>query len=109
MHLIISFVIVSVINFCLSINIYGEEIEEGILRTPDERFENLVVRENLVFVSRQEKRRKKRWFEKQLKGTKEQYRLKYMRTFFMVDKYLDQIERFNLPQSLKDEIKIVHL
>ena len=30
-----------------------------------------------------------------------------MRTFFMVDKYPDQIERFNLPQSLKDEIKIV--
>lgn len=88
------------------------KLYEDLWSTPkkiDERFENLVVRENLVFVSRQEKRRKKRWFEKQLKGTKEQYRLKYMRTFFMVDKYLDQIERFNLPQSLKDEIKIVHL
>lgn len=86
------------------------KLYEDLWSTPkkiDERFENLVVRENLVFVSRQERRKNKRWFEKQLKGTKEQFRLKYMRTFFMVDKYPDQIERFDLPQSIKDEIKIV--
>ena len=41
MHLKIGFIILGILNFCLSINIYGEEIKEGVLRTPDERFENL--------------------------------------------------------------------
>ena len=41
MKLIIGFIFLWILNFCISINIYGEEIREGVLRTPDERFENL--------------------------------------------------------------------
>ena len=41
MKLIIGFIILWILNFCLSIDLYGEEIKEGVLRTPDERFENL--------------------------------------------------------------------
>tara|TARA_B100001559_G_scaffold3274_1_gene2746 strand:+ start:20173 stop:21273 length:1101 start_codon:yes stop_codon:yes gene_type:complete len=40
-RLVISFLLVLIITFCLSTNIYGVEIKEGVLRTPDERFENL--------------------------------------------------------------------
>jgi len=29
------------VNFCISLNLYGDEIKEGVLRTPDERFKNL--------------------------------------------------------------------
>jgi len=41
LKLIIGFIILWILNFCLSIDLYGEEIKEGVLRTPDERFENL--------------------------------------------------------------------
>ena len=41
MQLILGFFIILVVNFCISFNLYGEEIKEGVLRTPDERFENL--------------------------------------------------------------------
>ena len=41
MKLILSFFIIFILNFCLSLNIYGNELKEGVLRTPDDRFENL--------------------------------------------------------------------
>ena len=41
MQLILGFFIILVVNFCISFNLYGDEIREGVLRTPDERFENL--------------------------------------------------------------------
>ena len=41
MKLIIGFFILSTLNLFISMNLYGNEIKEGILRTPDERFENL--------------------------------------------------------------------
>ena len=41
MKLIIGFFILSTLNLFISINLYGNEIKEGVLRTPDERFENL--------------------------------------------------------------------
>ena len=41
MKLIIGFFILSTLNLFISMNLYGNEIKEGVLRTPDERFENL--------------------------------------------------------------------
>ena len=41
MKLIFSFLILLFLNFFFSLNLFGEEIREGVLRTPDERFENL--------------------------------------------------------------------
>ena len=41
MQSIAGFIIIVLLNFCISINIYGDEIKEGVLRTPDERFDNL--------------------------------------------------------------------
>ena len=41
MKLIFGFIFLWILNFCLSTNLYGEEIRDGVLRTPDERFENL--------------------------------------------------------------------
>ena len=41
MKLIIGFFILSTFNLFLSFSLYGNEIKEGVLRTPDERFENL--------------------------------------------------------------------
>ena len=41
MKLIIGFFIFSTFNLFISMNLYGNEIKEGVLRTPDERFENL--------------------------------------------------------------------
>ena len=41
MQLILGFFIILVVNFCISFNLYGEDVKEGVLRTPDERFENL--------------------------------------------------------------------
>ena len=41
MKLIIGFFILSTLNLFISMNLYGYEIKEGVLRTPDERFENL--------------------------------------------------------------------
>ena len=41
MKLITSFFIILIFNFCVSVNLYGYEVKEGVLRTPDERFENL--------------------------------------------------------------------
>ena len=41
MKLIIGFFILSTLNLFISLNLYGNEIKEGVLRTPDERFENL--------------------------------------------------------------------
>ena len=41
MKLIFSFLILLFFNFFFSLNLFGEEIREGVLRTPDERFENL--------------------------------------------------------------------
>jgi haloalkane dehalogenase len=41
MKLILSFFVIFILNFCLSLNIYGNELKEGVLRTPDDRFENL--------------------------------------------------------------------
>ena len=41
MKLIFSFLILFILNFFFSFNLYGDEIREGVLRTPDERFENL--------------------------------------------------------------------
>ena len=41
MQSIVGFIIFVLLNFCISINIYGDEIIEGVLRTPDERFDNL--------------------------------------------------------------------
>ena len=34
MQLILGFFIILVINFCISFNLYGEEVKEGVLRTP---------------------------------------------------------------------------
>ena len=41
MKFIFSFLILFILNFFFSFNLYGDEIREGVLRTPDERFENL--------------------------------------------------------------------
>ena len=41
MKLIFSFLILFILNFFFSFNLYADEIREGVLRTPDERFENL--------------------------------------------------------------------
>ena len=41
MKLIFSFLILLFFYFFFSLNLFGEEIREGVLRTPDERFENL--------------------------------------------------------------------
>ena len=49
MKLILSFFIIFILNFCLSLNIYGNELKEGVLRTPDDRFENLYNIENISY------------------------------------------------------------
>ena len=41
MKLILSFLIIPILFFFFSFNLYADEIREGVLRTPDERFENL--------------------------------------------------------------------
>ena len=41
MQSILGLFIILAVNFCISFNLYGDEIREGVLRTPDERFENL--------------------------------------------------------------------
>ena len=41
MKFIFSFLILFILSFFFSFNLYGDEIREGVLRTPDERFENL--------------------------------------------------------------------
>ena len=41
MKFIFSFLLLFILNFFFSFNLYGDEIREGVLRTPDERFENL--------------------------------------------------------------------
>ena len=41
MKLIIGFFILSTLNLFISMSLYSNEIKEGVLRTPDERFENL--------------------------------------------------------------------
>ena len=49
MKLIIGFFILSTLNLFISMNLYGNEIKEGVLRTPDERFENLkIILSNLI-------------------------------------------------------------
>ena len=41
MKSILGFFIFLIFNFFISTNIFGDEIKDGVLRTPDERFENL--------------------------------------------------------------------
>ena len=41
------FFIFLIVNFFISTNIFGDEIKEGVLRTPDERFENLKKIQNV--------------------------------------------------------------
>jgi len=41
MQTVKSFFFILIINFCFSANIIGEQIKDGVLRTPDERFDNL--------------------------------------------------------------------
>ena len=41
MKLLLGIFILFTLNLCISLNLFGDEIKEGILRTPDERFENL--------------------------------------------------------------------
>ena len=41
MQVLKSFFVIFMLSICFSISITGEEIKDGVLRTPDDRFENL--------------------------------------------------------------------
>ena len=64
-----------------------------------DRITAFIERKQIKFSTRQLKRSFERDFEKSLRNSKDQLRREHMATFFMIEEFPDNMNRFNLPNN----------
>ena len=86
--------------------VYNKYIKENFSKEKfEKRIKKVVKDDNLSFSNRAERRRFERIFVKKIELTKEKYYKIHCAIFFMLQKFPQNITRFNVPASLKELMK----
>lgn len=83
-------------------NVYNNYLKENTSEKGiEERKKQAINNENLTFINRKERRDFEKKFAKQIRETKDQYYKKHSKIFFMLEKFPNNRERFNVKMELK--------